>query len=346
MAKQIENFADLLATTLNQYGEPKYTDLTTDTQDFVAAKELVKRNQMMVKAGAQLQWKLKVATANSARNIAITDHDQVNIVDGFITGTINWRKSETKYAFYEEEQDINMPPKQLVNLIEAREDDAQRDWITLLEQNFWNFPATSDTRTPYGLPYWLVKNASTGFNGGVASGYSDTGGVSPTTYPRWANYTAQYVAVTPDDLIRKARTMQDLTQFKPRVPGPLHNSNYGRRAYFTNQVVKQRFEDIADSKNDNHGSDVAKFDNSATFRGAPVRYVPYLDADTTDPFYQLDFDVFKLAVKSGWWMKRKKLDPYPGQRNVIAVFIDTLYNFICLDRRPLGVIATGTTYSY
>ena len=55
---------------------------------------------------------------------------------------------------------------------------------------------SSDVVTPRGLFYWIVKNSGTpGFNGGIPSGFTDVGGLSPTTYPRWKNWTGQYVNI-------------------------------------------------------------------------------------------------------------------------------------------------------
>lgn len=342
-ALQIEQFGDLLKTTLANFGEPNYTDLMVDLVDYPAAKQLVKTANMTVKTGKSLDWRLKMNHGDAAQNIAITDHDQVNIVDGFVEASVQWRKSNTAYAFYEEEMSINKSPKRIVDLVKSREDGAMVAWIEKLEQNWWAFPAASDIRTPWGVPYWVPKSATAGFTGGIPTGYSSVAGLSPTTYPRWNSYAGPYGAATIDDLIRKARTMAEATGFKPPVMTP--STNTGNKLFYgTNLTVKQRLEDMLDARNDNLGTDLAKNDNSAVFRKIPVTYVPYLDADTTDPFYQLNFGVFKIGVLAGWWQKRTVLSPYPGQRNVVAVFLDSIYNFICYNRRLNGVLSTGVTY--
>ncbi len=80
------------------------------------------------------------------------------------------------------------------------------------------------------------------------------------------------------------------------------------------------------------------------FLGSDVEYVPWLDDDTTNPFYQIDWSSFGVYVYEGWWQKRTVLSPYPGQRNVSAVFLDSIYNFISFNRRLNGVLAIGTSY--
>ncbi len=340
----IEQFGDLLVTTLAKFQKPDYVNLVTDLVDFPAAKSLVKKSRMKLMDGKNVDWKVKMQTGNSFRNISITAQDSVNIVDGFVSATANWRKSEVKYAFYEEEMTINRGESELVDLIKSREDGAAYDWIEGIENNFWRFPSASDTVTPLGAPYWITKNATTGFSGGIPTGYTDVAGISPTTYPRWNNYTAQDSGTTLDDFVRKVRVMCEATGFKPPVAAVPDLGKAGRRGFFTTLTRKTLLEDLVDSRNDNLGNDLAKNDNAVIIRGIPVTYVPRLDEDTTNPFYQIDWDNYKIAVQNGWWQKRKTISPYPGQRNVSAVFMDTLYQFICFSRRNCGVIASGVTY--
>src|SRR6185369_14933293 len=115
------------------------------------------------------------------------------------------------------------------------------------------------------------------------------------------------------------------------------------RQYYTNQSVKHTFSNVADSRNDNLGPDVAKHDGIVTFRNALLNYVPALDADTTNPFYQLNWNVFKCCVKQGWFQRKTFLKPVPGKRNQIGVASDTWMNMACWNRRLLGVLATAAT---
>lgn len=340
----ISQLGDLLTTTLSHFEVPDYTSLVTDLQDHPAAKQLIKRSSMTIQSGKDCVFKVRMNTGNSFANISITDVDSVNIVDGFVTATVNWRKSKVDYAFYAEELTINRSPARLVDLIKAREQGALVDWIEGLENNFWRFPAATDTLTPFGVPYWVFKNSSEGLNGGIPTGYSDVAGISPTTYSRWKNYTAQYTAVTLDDFVRKARLMAENTNFQSPVSAIPDKGKVGKRGYYTTISVIQTLEDVADSRNDNLGPDVAKMDGTVLFRRMPVERVPRLEEDTTNPMYQIDWGVFKVILLDGWWQKRTVLAPFPGRRNVTGVFLDSIYQTVCFNRRNLGVIATGTSY--
>lgn len=344
----LEQFADLVELQVRDYERTDYVSLLTDIQDHPAAKALLKKTRMS-RDGAQAEgvyWKLRMKTAASWRHVTPTTPDAATITNDFVGMSAPWRKVEVGYAFLEEEIDFNMSPNQIVNLVKAREAGCDFDFIEGLEVDFWNFPLASDALAFYSLPYWCVKNATTGFNGGIPSGYTTVGGLSPTTYPRLKNYTAQYVDVTLDDFVAKARDMVDLTYFKPPVAGvpDLGQISGPSKSFYTTLSVRKKFADVADSRNDNLGPDVATMDGRVMFRGAEIVWVPALDADTTNPFYQIPWDVFKMMVKPGWWQKRTMLKPYPGQRNQVAVFKDSYLNFACFNRRALGVLATGITY--
>jgi hypothetical protein len=343
----LESFGDLVETTITEYIKTDYVSLLTDLTDHPAAKSLIRKSRMEPKASPTgAEWKLRMTTAESYRHVYPTTPDRAEITDDFVSASVPWRKTEVGYAFLEEHIDFNMGPNQILDLVKAKEQGCDFDWIEGMERDFWAFPLAADTNTYRSLPYWCTKAATEGFTGGIPTGYSDVGGLSPTTYSRWNNWAGPYTAVTLDDLILKARTMADRTNFKPPVAGvpDLGDTGKAPRQYYTNLSVHQKFANVADSRNDNLGPDVAKMDGQVTFRNTAINYVPLLDSDTTDPFYQINWNVFKLMTRNKWWQKRTVLKPYPGQRNQVAVFKDTYANFACFNRRLLGVLSTGTTY--
>jgi hypothetical protein len=347
---QIENFGDLVRTTQNELGEPNFTNIMSTLRGFPGAKNLLKKNQMKVQAGPQIQWNVAIDHNHQAENVAITDHDMIGQRDGQVQAKINWRKTKTGYSFYTEQMLVNRKPRQIVDLIAFNRAQAMTSWVEVMEANIWNFPLAADTRTPLGIPYWVPKSATAdttnnGFNGGIPSGYSDVANLSPTTYQAWKAYAGPFTNVTNDDLIRKARKMARQTQFKPAVENLPTFDKGEQRKYYTNDTVYGTLEEVLDAKNDNHGNELAKYDTGGVyFRRAEVENVPQLDADTTLPFYQIDWGVFGVVVLAGMWAKETTWSPYPGQRNVTAVFMDYVYNLICRDRRKLGILSTGTSY--
>jgi hypothetical protein len=338
--------ADVVATTLRDLGKPNYTEIATDLQVYTFTSDFLLKDGMkeQVDSGYGLQWDVMYQDAGGAANMGLNDIDNVNIRDMFTQAQADWRYTSTNWGLLQQEVSMNSGASRIVDLIKARRAGAMIAKAKLMEANWWGPPvAVSDTITPWGVNTWLVKNATEGFNGGAPSGYT-TIGLNPTTYPNWKHWTAQYTDPTPGDLIRKWIKASRFSEFIPPVSHP--DTNTGNKfAYYTNNGVIQPLEELLRSQNDNLGDDVAMYMNKLHFRGAPVMWVPYLEGDTTNPVYGINKGVFKLKYLKGWWDRETDEPQYPGQHNMAAYFIDSMYQFVNENRR-LGnfVIATGTTY--
>ena len=81
----------------------------------------------------------------------------------------------------------------------------------------------------------------------------------------------------------------------------------------------------------------------ATTVNIPDRWIPFLEADTTNPFYGINWGSFKTYILEGWWLKETHVPIYPGQHTVGANFMDCTYQWITKNRRCHLVLATGTT---
>jgi hypothetical protein len=335
---------DLVATTLRDLGKPKYTEIATDLQQHVAMKNLLRKNRVGFQSGYGIQWDVMVNHSGSAANVGLGASDNVNIVDTMVQATADWRNSTANYAIIGQEVDMNREPQRIVNLIQERRVACMISLAELMENNFWGPPVSpTDSVTPWGVNMWIVKNATEGFNGGAPSGYTSIG-LNPTTYPRWNNWTYQYTAVSRDDFVRHARKAATFTDFMPPVDGiPTFNTgdSYG---FYTNYGVIGPLEEALESQNDNLGNDVASKDGKTIFRRVPVTWVPKLEADTTNPFYGINWGWFKTIFLEGWWLKETHVPVYPGQHTLSAHFLDCTYNWVTRNRRCNFVLATGTTY--
>lgn len=341
---QAENLGDLIATTLKDLGEMRFTEIATDLQDHVAMRVLLKKERVVLESGTGIQWDVMISADGSSRNVGLGATDIVNITDGMVQASSVWRNTTSNYAIIGQELAMNRTPRRIVDLLKARRIRCMIGLAELMEKNFWGFPAATDTVTPYGLPYWVTKNATEGFNGGIASGYSLIGGLSPTTYPRWQNWTYQYTSVSRDDFIRHVRQAATKTFFRPPVDGiPTFNTG-DKYGFYSNYSVIGQLEEAVESQNENLGNDIASKDGTTVFRRVPVTYVPFLDADTTNPFYGLNWGVFKTYILRGWWLRETSIPVTPGQHTVASQHVDNTYNWICKDRRRCFVTATATTY--
>jgi len=265
--------------------------------------------------------------------------DSVNSTDGMATANAPWRHTTTNYAFDEREVMMNRTPARLVDLVKTKRVMSMGSLAKKMEINMWGKPTdSSDVKTPFGIKYWVVTNSTEGFNGGNPSGFSGgAGGLSSSTYSNWANWTANYTSVSETDLIRKWRKAATYTEFMPPVDVPQYNTG-NQYGFYTNYDVIYLLEEALKDQNESLGMDIASTDGRTLFRKTPVVWVPYLDDDSTDPVYGINWGVFKPVFLQGMYLKEKAPRQAPNQHNVYEVFVDLTYNFICYDRRQLFVL--------
>lgn len=341
---QPENVVDFVNDTLKDLGKPKFTDISSNLQDHVAMKNLLRHNRVALESGQGIQFNVLVSQSNAARNVALAESDVVNTVDGMVQASTVWRGSETSYQLIGPLMAMNREPARIVDYVKQQRIMALISFTELMENNFWAAPSSSDAKTPLGLPYWVTKNATKGFNGGTLSGFSNKAGLSSSNYPMWANWTFPFTNVTRDDFIRGAREAATKTGFKPPVDGiptPNTGDEYG---FYTNYAVIQPLEEAVEAQNESLGMDVASQDGKTLFRRVPVTWVPWLERDTTNPFYGINWGWFKTYILRGWWMRETNIPYTPGQHTVASHFLDCKYQFVAKNIRPHFIGSNGTTY--
>lgn len=345
MTLTAQQLNDLTAMTQRRLGEPNYTEIATDIQEFTVLEKIIRENKVEFQDGTGVQWDVMVAHAGTAENVGLMEEDgEMGIPDTMVQAQADWRNTVDHYAIEGREISMNRGESRIVNLVTQREHSTMISLAEKFEDNWWGPPvALSDAVTPWGINTWLVKNASEGFYGGAPSGYTSIG-LNPTTYSRWKNYTFQYGEIAKDDLIRKWRKAAVFTKFKPPMGGNPSFNTGDKYAYYTNYSVVGRCEELLEEQNDNLGPDVASMDGQLLFRRAPVMWVPKLEADTTDPIYGINWGWVKVIVLQDWWLRRTLVPVYPGQHTVSATFLDSTYQFVFYNRRAHFVGATGTTY--
>lgn len=340
---QPENVGDLVADTLRDLGKPKFTDISSNLQRHVAFKNLLHENRAVLHSGYGIQFNVLVNQSNAARNVSINESDNVNMVDGMVQATANWRGSQTSYMVIRQLLSMNREPARIVDYVKQQRLMSLISLAELMESNWWGAPSATDSKTPYGYAYAIVKNATAGFNGGNLTGFSSVYGLSNATYPNWANYTAPYSNVTRNDFVRAARKAATFSDFTPTVDGiptPNTGDDYG---CYTNYSVLQPLEEALEAQNESLGPDVASQDGKVMFRHVPVTWVPWLERDTTNPFIGINWGWMKTYILEDEWMRETSVPITPGQHNAHSHFLDLTYNWVTKNRRCHYVISNGTT---
>lgn len=340
---QASGIADLISTSLDELGELKMTDLMSTYNKTIAMKRTIKKGKMTFQAGPNVDFNVITGTNNSARFVGLYEQDNVNVTDVMTTGTAPWRHVNWNWAIDRREVAMNRSPRKIVDLTQSRRLAAAGSAVELFEQKFWRGPASTDTTNPLGMPHWIVKNNTEGFNGAAPSGYTTVGGLNPSTYTRWKNYTAQYTAVTFDDFVRKVRKGMWETDFEPLVEDiPTYNTG-NDLAMYCNYALGSVLEELLLTQNDDLGPDLASMDGKVMFRRVPVQILKVLEDDTTNPMYLINWGEMHAAGLSGEWMYETRIDKVSNQHTVAAVHTDCTMNWFTRNRRRHAVFATDTT---
>lgn len=357
MPYALEQYVDLITTTLRELERTEWADIVVDLQEHICLPYLLKKKRVEFGSGYGYQFNVRVGTNSPAQNVLVNAVDAPTTADMFVVGTGNYRITNTYWLVNEIEIDANRSPARLVNLMQGKRVDAMTSLADKMEDNFWGKPTDStDVLTPRGVQYWIVSNASNGFNGGIPTGFSDVAGISPTTYPRWKNYTGRYVTMNKTDGIRKIRRAMTKTNFRPPVPYPSSvGESYDKTGYEPNRFMLYSTygtdaspgtiptcEEILESQNDDLGNDVASRDGEVTIRRCPLRWAPWLDANTsTNPVYGFDWNTWMIYFLEGNYMKETDVKPYPFNHRTYCQYTDLVYDFVCKDRRKNFIVDTA-----
>lgn len=343
-----QDITDLVNGTLKELGRMKIQQIAQNYVDYPIFNTMFKgkRYQEEISTGYAIQRSLMVSVSDSARHVGLYEEDVINVENVTTTMSVRWAYATVNWSFDERELLHNRGESRIFNLIEPRRESAKLSLVELIEAQAWQSPGTTgdELKKPFGIPYWVVKPTSgqEGHLGGVPSGHTDVGGINPTTYPTFKNWVADYVDVTKADLITKMRTAYRKCAFRSPVGLNEYAKNDGaseRFCFYCNSDTVSDFEAVGESQNENLGRDLAPYEikttdtGNITFRRLPIKYVPYLDDDTTDPVYGLDHDSFKVVTMKGFNMKEHPVKESPTQHNVFTQFIDLGYNYLCFDRR-------------
>lgn len=344
MQLTLETVNDFIKDTLPDLGEPDFTDISSDLTRHVAMDELLQENHAEISSGSSIQYNVLVAQSDQARHVSLAEPDNVGIKDGMIQGTTVWRMTETKYALVHQLVTMNTGKRQIVNWMKQQRLMSLISLAELLERTFWNPPSATDLKTPFGLPYYVTKNATTGFTGGVLAGYSNVAGIDPAQWPRAQNYAVAYNTLTRDDFTRAIDQASYECDFRPTVPGIPSPNTGDKWGYYCGFPVYQAMKETLQNQNDNLGNDIDPKNGMAMFHGVDVTYVPFLNADTTNPFYGINWGWLKIAIARGEWMRETQIPHVANSHNVAANFIDMMWNLLCKNRRSNFVASMGATY--
>lgn len=329
------DIADMLTTTLYDLGRGRFHQIAQELQEYIVLPRLLRKGRIRIQAsGVGIKETLMTSIGGTARWVGLLEEDAINFNDLLDTMTVNWCRLTDNMAWERRMLLENRGEARINNVIKPQRVAMMLRIADALEEGFFAAPDSTDIKKPWGIKYWMVKNSSTGFNGGLPSGFSTVAGVNLTDSPTFKNYTFQYTNVTKSDLIKKLRTAHRKCRWRSPYKTAGMESEFGeRRQLFMNETTISAIEEVGEAQNENLGRDIASMDDQIVFKKHPLVYVPYLDADTSYPIYMTDTDTIIPFILKGDYLRETDAKVSPRQHNTFEVHVDLSINFIMTNRR-------------
>ena len=341
MSLNISQIDDAVQLTLNNFVEKgKFVNMQTDLTDHVAVREMWKTRKTTFEGGIEWEFQVQMDHNHSARMVGLYEQDASSLTDTMTNGSVPVRHINAHFTYDQREKDFQRGETKIVDLIKTRSTAMHSSYYEELEEQLWSKPSdSSDTRDVFGIPYWVVKNSTVGLTGGNPTGFaSGAGGIDSAAYPRWKNFSGSYTDVTKTDLVRKMRKAHRETMFRsPLTNAEATLSGMGNGIYVNTDTIGT-LEEILEDQNMNLGNDLASKDGRTLFKGTPVTYAPFLNNDSQNPIYMLDWRYLQVGCMAGW--EDNITQPYmvPGKHTVRRVDLDASVNMLCIDRRRQTVL--------
>jgi hypothetical protein len=342
---QLDGIDDFVTATLQKFKRFSWHDLSSDLQSYLIAK-LIKERGVFEDGGRSIDFRVQTTTTGTFRMTGLYDTDQTGVQDLLTSASIPWRFSTVNWSYDLREPMFQSDRETIIRLLQVREHAARTDMIHGMERQLWTAPSSStDELNMHGIPYWIVKDATTtpggDFNGGAPDGHDTVAGIDPDVVTGWRNWTYGYSQVTPEDMVAKTKKAMVFTEFEAPDPHPELKYSKSSRCMYTTYTVVDQLERLAESRNENHGTDVARYSGQVTVAGVPIKTSFYLNAnDSTDPIYGIDFGYFRPFIKRDLNMYRQNVKA-ARQRMVRDVHLDMGMNFGCVNRRRQFVGSTS-----
>lgn len=338
-----EAIVDLLKSTFPRIEKDKFNQFAYTLQRYPSVDYLMQEARKELTGSPEVKFLTMWRDSGSARMTGLLENDSVNQRDVMLEGKINWRHTTVNYLIVHQ-TDILMSqnsPDRIVATLKQKRQAAIAALVKLMENQIWSSPSsTSDKLTINGVPYWVVKNATAGFNGGAPTGHTTVGEIDPSTYTGFKNYTGTYGTLNKQDGIKKLRQMAKKIDFKP--PRMANIPAYGAMKtnpfrIYMNFTTHDAYEEVLEGQNDNLGSDARPYGNEAVFSRAPIILTWQLDDDSDNPIYMLNHNSLRCHLLKGDVLRETVRDS-PHNHNAAEVHQDLTWNICCDSRREQGVI--------
>lgn len=336
----------------------------------------------IVKAGKFISERIRLTNVGNYQHIVPGQERTPTRGTTVITWNGPWRWSENSMPYTEDEIELNGPGDMLAcfkNFKTSLMTDLKSEHLNGMEADLWAVPdqgnmeagSTGSGAVRPGLPYSIPTFITEAVTSGVPTGlppanngtFTTVEGISPATYPNWANPVGQY---DPNDLgnentglFAAFSTVRRAVEFK--IPGGyekyMENDDLRKMKICTNADGQNVYEQRLAAVNDltRAGPQDPAYGNPQ-YRGIPVEYIATLDTALLEQnpigtyttaayapgrprYFFVNCKYIRPVYHPAHFMQ--ETDPISGgmkQPDTYAIFVRSRWNLICLSRRRNGIV--------
>lgn len=336
-----QDIQDAVGSTQRQFGPPSFRQVAQASTRYEIFSRWFREDKVLISEGYGIERQLMLDEEDDDDiHVGAYAEDEVTFEDVMGKLRVDYVLAKKGWTFNYDEIMNNRGGAMLFDLIESRRSAKMLTIIKGIEAKGWAAPtSSSDDLVPYGVPFWVVKNATRGFTGGYPTGFTDLANIDLAEHPNFKNWSNPYTDISRQDLIHKMRDGRLETDFQSPLEvggeGDVIMESY--RQYCNNQTYLDLEEKMED-QNENLGPDIGKTAaGRILFNGNPIVATPALNDDDQDPVYSLCHDVFKPIVQAGNFLRESEVIRSSKNSDQFVVFISLKYNYVCFDRRRQAV---------
>lgn len=347
----IESLNDLIESSNPDFGGRTVTYLAHDFQEFIAMPKIFRSAKAKEQSGKHIEFRAVTGHNNSFHMTTLYAVDEPATTDVLTSGSVEWRHWSFDYSYDLREIDINLPPAQIIDLMQTKRNSAWSSAAEGMETQFFGpAPGVDDNTNIWNLRYWLKGSTTKGFNNTATGSHTTVGGINPTTYPRWGPWNNTYAADKtdpgPTGMVEVLKESFYKTGFKNPVPVAESKKGTDMKECLCTWDTVTNLERVAKAQNENLGPKLDPFRNKVTIQGIPFTPVPYWDDDAllgsvsgaADVVACINWAWFYPVFKSGWNFKENKPKQAGDQHTVSTVFVDGTGNVVCKNRRAHTIL--------
>jgi len=356
----IAQLTNLLRTTRAKQRKVTFVE-TLKLQRYAGMEEFIWRGQKADAEGTQYEERVRLkANTGATRGVNMYEGTSAQKAPPVQYMAVQYVAKENKGIVFDlRERKLNAGSDvQIINHLNAERSANYEDIANHLEYDIFNAPdSSSDTKSFWGLPYWLrpsmtsggsyTADTTGGFNGTYIR-YRDTS-VSGTVAnidstdvnaERWRNWVGTRSSGFSKDLARMIRRAMEETNFRamPMLKG---EQKTGDCVIFMSQSDHESYKTLVDEGPDDRDGDLFPF-QEYTINGARIVRTPQLDGVATIDIYAVRLAHWMLLKVPGFWMNEADPVQNPDAHNVFTVPIDIMGNLCTNNPRQCGFRIHGS----